>query len=122
MVGKYTGLPDAYKSLGEALTHGGIDNRVRVHTRWLDAEVFEASDVAATLQDVNGILVPGGFGERGTAGKIAAVHLRPRAAHPLFRHLLRHADGGDRDGAEPRRHRGRRTPPSSGPPRSPSSA
>src|ERR671918_471497 len=73
VVGKYTGLQDAYKSLGEALTHGGIDNRVRVNTRWLAAEIFEADDAALHLQDVNGILVPGGFGERGSAGKVAAV-------------------------------------------------
>jgi CTP synthase len=73
VVGKYTGLQDAYKSLDEALTHGGIDNRVRVNTRWLAAEIFEADGAAQHLQDVNGILVPGGFGERGSAGKVAAV-------------------------------------------------
>jgi CTP synthase len=84
VVGKYTGLLDAYKSLGEALTHGGIDNRVRVHTRWLDAEVFEAGDVAANLQDVNGILVPGGFGERGSAGKVAAVTFARERRIPYF--------------------------------------
>jgi CTP synthase len=84
VVGKYTGLQDAYKSLGEALTHGGIDNRVRVRTRWLDAEVFEAGDAAASLQDVNGILVPGGFGERGTAGKVAAVTFARERRIPYF--------------------------------------
>jgi CTP synthase len=73
VVGKYTGLQDAYKSLDEALVHGGIDSRVRVNTRWLDAEIFESSDAAHYLHDVNGILVPGGFGERGAAGKVAAV-------------------------------------------------
>ena len=73
VVGKYIGLPDAYKSLDEALTHGGIGSRVRVNTRWLAAEIFESSDAALHLQDVNGILVPGGFGERGAEGKVAAV-------------------------------------------------
>jgi CTP synthase len=84
VVGKYTGLQDAYKSLGEALTHGGIANRVRVNTLWLDAEVFEAGDAAASLQDVNGILVPGGFGERGSAGKVAAVTFARERKVPYF--------------------------------------
>ncbi|MEM7022022.1 MAG: CTP synthase [Pseudomonadota bacterium] len=84
VVGKYTGLQDAYKSLGEALVHGGIDNRVRVRTRWLDAEVFENGDASASLQDVNGILVPGGFGERGTAGKVAAVTFARERRIPYF--------------------------------------
>ena len=84
VVGKYTGLQDAYKSLGEALTHGGIDNRVRVNTRWLDAEIFESSDAALHLQDVNGILVPGGFGERGAAGKVAAVTFARERHIPYF--------------------------------------
>jgi CTP synthase len=84
VVGKYTGLQDAYKSLGEALTHGGIDNRVRVNTRWLDAEIFETGDAAVSLQDVNGILVPGGFGERGSAGKVAAVTFARERRIPYF--------------------------------------
>jgi len=73
VVGKYTGLQDAYKSLGEALDHGGIANRVKVDVRWIDAEVFEQDDAALHLSEVSGILVPGGFGERGAAGKVAAV-------------------------------------------------
>ena len=84
VVGKYTGLQDAYKSLGEALTHGAIDNRVRVNTRWLDAEIFESGDAALHLQDVNGILVPGGFGERGAAGKVAAVTFARQRHIPYF--------------------------------------
>ena len=84
VVGKYIGLQDAYKSLGEALTHGGIDNRVRVNTRWLDAEIFESDDAALHLQDVNGILVPGGFGERGAAGKVAAVTFARERHIPYF--------------------------------------
>ena len=73
IVGKYTQLEDAYKSIAEALTHGGIHNRVRVEAEWLDAEVFEREDPAPHLEGFNGILVPGGFGERGTEGKIKAA-------------------------------------------------
>ncbi|MEO1423179.1 MAG: CTP synthase [Pseudomonadota bacterium] len=77
IVGKYTQLEDAYKSIAEALTHGGMANRVRVETQWLDAEVFENDDPAPYLEGFHGILVPGGFGERGTEGKIrAAEHAR----------------------------------------------
>jgi CTP synthase len=73
VVGKYTGLIDAYKSLAEALVHGGIANHLRVNLHWIDSEIFEREDAAQHLQGVNAILVPGGFGERGAEGKIAAV-------------------------------------------------
>ncbi|MHA6344742.1 CTP synthase [Roseivivax sp. CAU 1761] len=73
IVGKYTQLEDAYKSIAEALTHGGIANRVKVNARWLDAEIFERGDPAAQLDGYHAILVPGGFGERGTEGKIKAA-------------------------------------------------
>ncbi len=75
VVGKYVGLPDAYKSLNEALVHGGMAHRVKVNIRWIDAELFEKGDdeIAARLEPMHGILVPGGFGERGTEGKIASV-------------------------------------------------
>jgi len=75
VVGKYVGLPDAYKSLNEALVHGGLANRVKVNIRWIDAEIFEGEDseIAAALEPMHGILVPGGFGERGSEGKIASV-------------------------------------------------
>jgi CTP synthase len=73
IVGKYTNLLDSYKSLGEALTHGGIANRVRVQLDWVDSEIFEHDGAVHRLDEVNGILVPGGFGERGTPGKIEAV-------------------------------------------------
>ena len=73
VVGKYTGLFDAYKSLAEALCHGGIANRVEVVMDWIDAEHFLHQDATDRLQGVNAILVPGGFGERGSEGKIAAV-------------------------------------------------
>ena len=73
VVGKYTNLLDSYKSLSEALAHGGIANRVRVRLDWVDSEIFEQPGTVQRLQDVHGILVPGGFGERGTPGKIEAV-------------------------------------------------
>jgi CTP synthase len=75
VVGKYVGLPDAYKSLNEALVHGGMANRVKVNIRWIDAEVFEQddADIAAQLEPMHAILVPGGFGTRGSEGKIASV-------------------------------------------------
>jgi CTP synthase len=74
IVGKYTQLEDAYKSIAEALTHGGIANRVRVKAEWLDAELFERGDeIAPLLEGYHAILVPGGFGERGTEGKIRAA-------------------------------------------------
>jgi CTP synthase len=73
IVGKYTQLEDAYKSIAEALTHGGMANRVRVKADWIDAEIFEREDPAPWLEDFHAILVPGGFGERGTEGKIKAA-------------------------------------------------
>ncbi len=73
VVGKYTNLLDAYKSLSEALAHGGIANKVKVRLEWVDSEIFEQPDALEQLDGVHGILVPGGFGERGTQGKIEAV-------------------------------------------------
>ena len=73
IVGKYTQLEDAYKSIAEALTHGGMANRVKVKTEWIDAEIFESDDPAPHLEGYHAILVPGGFGERGTEGKIKAA-------------------------------------------------
>ncbi|PRX35171.1 CTP synthase [Meinhardsimonia xiamenensis] len=73
VVGKYTQLEDAYKSIAEALTHGGMANRVKVRAEWIDAEIFEREDPSPYLQDFHAILVPGGFGERGTEGKIRAA-------------------------------------------------
>ncbi|HEU5481920.1 MAG TPA: CTP synthase, partial [Sphingomicrobium sp.] len=85
VVGKYVGLPDAYKSLNEALVHGGVANRAKVHIRWLDAEMFEHEDnLAAELEPLHGILVPGGFGERGSEGKIAAVKFAREREIPFF--------------------------------------
>ena len=73
VVGKYTQLEDAYKSIAEALTHGGIANRVKVDAEWIDSEIFEREDAAPHLEGFHAILVPGGFGERGTEGKIKAA-------------------------------------------------
>ena len=86
VVGKYTNLLDSYKSLAEALTHGGIAHRVRVNLDWVDSEVFESGEeeTVARLEGVNGILVPGGFGERGTPGKIEAVRFARERKVPFL--------------------------------------
>ncbi|WP_133365409.1 CTP synthase [Qipengyuania sediminis] len=86
VVGKYVGLPDAYKSLNEALVHGGMAHRVKVNIRWLDAELFEegSADIAARLEPMHGILVPGGFGERGSEGKIASVRFARERRVPFL--------------------------------------
>ena len=84
VVGKYVGLKDAYKSLNEALAHGGIANRVKVNVRWVDAEAFERDDAATELEPMHGVLVPGGFGERGSEGKIAAVRFARERRVPFF--------------------------------------
>ena len=86
VVGKYVGLPDAYKSLNEALVHGGIANRVKVNIQWIDAELFESadSDIAAKLEPMHAILVPGAFGERGAEGKIASVRFARERQVPFF--------------------------------------
>lgn len=83
VVGKYVGLPDAYKSLHEALVHGGIANRVKVNVKWLDAEAFESGETLQ-LEPMHGILVPGGFGERGSEGKIASVRFARERQVPFF--------------------------------------
>jgi len=84
IVGKYTGLKDAYKSLNEALVHGGIANKVKVNLEWIPSETFESHDAASYLEDVNGILVPGGFGERGSEGKIRAARFARTRNVPYF--------------------------------------
>jgi len=84
VVGKYTVLADAYKSLLEALTHGAIANHVKVRVRWLDASQFETPDNFSALEDVHAILVPGGFGERGAEGKIAAARFARERKVPYF--------------------------------------
>src|SRR6201986_2040325 len=84
IVGKYTGMKDAYKSLIEALSHGGIANKVKVNLDWIESEVFENEDPAPFLEHVNGILVPGGFGQRGAEGKILAARFARERDVPYF--------------------------------------
>ncbi|MGN8019192.1 CTP synthase [Phyllobacterium sp. 22229] len=84
VVGKYTGLKDAYKSLIEALHHGGMANKVKVNLDWIESEIFEQEDPTPYLQKVHGILVPGGFGERGSEGKILAAKFAREKKVPYF--------------------------------------
>lgn len=84
VVGKYTQLEDAYKSISEALTHGGMFNRVKVQTKWIDAETFEGENATHHLEPFDAILVPGGFGERGTEGMIKAVQFAREHKIPYF--------------------------------------
>ena len=84
IVGKYTGMKDAYKSLIEALMHGGIANRVKVNLDWIESEVFEKEDPTPFLEHVHGILVPGGFGHRGAEGKIRAATFARQRKVPYF--------------------------------------
>ena len=84
VVGKYTGLKDAYKSLIEALSHGGIANKIKVDLDWIESEVFEREDPTPFLEHVNGILVPGGFGQRGAEGKIRAAQFARERRVPYF--------------------------------------
>ncbi len=84
IVGKYTSMKDAYKSLTEALTHGGIANRVKVKLDWIESEVFEHEDPTPFLEHVHGILVPGGFGQRGAEGKIRAAGFAREREVPYF--------------------------------------
>ena len=84
IVGKYTNLLDAYKSLGEALHHGGIANNVKVKLNWLESEIFEREDAVKHLEGCHGILVPGGFGHRGAEGKIKAACFARERQVPYF--------------------------------------
>jgi CTP synthase len=84
IVGKYVELRDAYKSLSEALIHGGFANNVKVNFEWIDARVFEDENAISVLEKVDGILVPGGFGERGAEGKIAAANYARTKNIPYF--------------------------------------
>ncbi|MCB1366394.1 MAG: CTP synthase [Rhodobacteraceae bacterium] len=84
IVGKYTQLEDAYKSIAEALTHGAMLNRVKVRAEWIDSEIFETEDPVPHLERFHAILVPGGFGERGTEGKIRAAQFARERNVPYF--------------------------------------
>ncbi len=111
IVGKYVEHKDAYKSLGEALRHGGIEaGDARQPATGSNPRTSKRA-ARTMLDDVDGILVPGGFGKRGFEGKIAAAKYARETWHSVFRHLLRHARGGDRFRAQHRRPAGRRIPP-----------
>jgi CTP synthase len=84
VVGKYMQVKDSYKSLTEALTHGGLANNVKVEIEWIESEIFEKDDAAVYLEEMHGILVPGGFGERGAEGKIAAAKFARERGVPYF--------------------------------------
>ena len=115
VVGKYTGLKDAYKSLIEALQHGGIANKVRVNLDWIESEIFEKEDPAPYLERVNGILVPGGFGERGTEGKINAVTFARTRKVPYFGICFGMQMAVIEAARQPRRHRAARARSEFGP-------
>lgn len=82
--GKYTGLHDSYKSIIEAFVHAGIDNEVKVEVKWLDSEEINTANVESELEGINGLLIPGGFGERGIEGKITAVKYVRENNIPFF--------------------------------------
>ena len=84
VVGKYTSLPDAYKSLSEALVHGGLVHGVAVRPEWMDSRELEGAGASLLLEGIHGILVPGGFGERGTEGKIEATRLAREGGIPFL--------------------------------------
>ena len=106
VVGKYVGYEDSYKSLNEALYHGGFPHRLKVNIKWIEAEALEEPNGPALLDDADGILVPGGFGNRGTRGMMKAAEIA-RARHSVLRHLLR-LPVGDRRVRAQRRGAGRR--------------
>jgi CTP synthase len=84
VVGKYTHLRDAYKSITEAITHGGVANEAKVRIRWVDSEELEAKGAELLLDGVDGVLVPGGFGDRGIEGKVEAIRWAREAGVPFF--------------------------------------
>ena len=122
IVGKYTGLKDAYKSLIEALVHGGIANNVQVNLDWIESEIFEREDPAPYLEGVQRHPRAGRLRRARLGRQDPRREVRARAQRAVLRHLLRHADGVHRGGAQSRRHRQAPAPPSSARRRSPSSA
>ena len=96
VVGKYVGYEDSYKSLNEALYHGGFKHRLRVNIRWVEAEALEQPGGEQLLDGANGILVPGGFGDRGTRGMMRAAEIARERGDPVLRDLLRLPVGGGR--------------------------
>ena len=108
VVGKYVGYEDSYKSLNEALYHGGFKHRLQVNIRWVEAEALEQPGGEQLLDGADGILVPGGFGDRGTRGMMRAAEIARERGHPLLRHLLRLPVGRRRVRAQRVRARRRR--------------
>ena len=117
IVGKYVSFEDSYKSLNEALSHGGFGNDVKVVRRWVEAEELESANAAEKLGGVDGILVPGGFGSRGHGRDGGRRRVRAPDRHPLLRDLLRLPVGGHR--VRPQRLRPRRRQLHRGGPRRP---
>ena len=107
IVGKYVNMPDAYLSVVEAVRHAGFEQRARVELHWIDAELVPDYVGEDRLCALDGIIVPGGFGERGVEGMVAAAGIARRCEHPVPRHLPRPAGRRRRDRAEPRRARRR---------------
>ena len=108
VVGKYTGYEDSYKSLNEALYHGGFANRLRINIQWVESEALEQEGGLRLLEGAHGILVPGGFGSRGTRGMMKAAEYARRSKMPYLRHLLRLPVGDRRVRAQRLHARGRR--------------
>ena len=113
VVGKYAGYEDSYKSLNEALYHGGFAHRLKVDINWVEAEALEQPGGEQLLDGADGILVPGGFGTRGTRGMMKAAEIAREQRHPVLRHLLRLPVGDRRIRAQRLRARPRRIPPKS---------
>ena len=97
IVGKYIQLQDAYKSLDEAIYHAGLINKIKVNVEWVDLELLESSPPIDYLDSTDAILVPGGFGQRGSEGKINAIRFAREKKVLILRHLFRNADGHCRD-------------------------
>ena len=95
LVGKYVEYEDSYKSLKEALLHGGMAHQLKVNINWIEAEGVVGPDWDKQLEDYDGILVPGGFGKRGIDGMINAIQYAREQQGAVFRHLPGHADDGD---------------------------
>ena len=114
LVGKYVALPDAYLSVAEALRHGGIPNDVKVEILWIDSEKITGATVAETLKDCDGIIVPGGFGDRGIEGMITAIEYARENQIPMFGICLGHQLLALANGADTRKmkwgHRGANHP------------
>ena len=118
LIGKYVQLPDAYLSVVESLKHAGFHHGAKVEVDWIQAEDVEGLLAAGRLADLDGIVIPGGFGPRGIEGKIAAAAVRPRGGRAVPRAVPRPADDDDRVRPQRARPDRRQLAPSSTRPRS----